>query len=59
MLRTHIPDRFVHTEIPEARQPANDARPVKGQTEPFMFTRLFFVTGVLLGGLALAGMLGT
>lgn len=56
MLRTHIPDRFVQTEIPE---PANDARPVEGQTDPFMFTRLFFVTGIVLGGLALASLLST
>lgn len=59
MLRTHIPDRFVRSEVPEAGQPAKDQRPVRGQTDPFMFTRLFFVTGVLLGGLALAGMLST
>ena len=59
MLRTHIPDRFVHSDIPDARQAANDQRPVKGQTDSFMFTRLFFVTAVVLGGLALASMLAT
>jgi hypothetical protein len=61
MLRTQMPDRFVsaRTVEPTRREPANDGRPVKGQTEPFMFTRLFFVTGVLLGGLALATMLSS
>ncbi|ODT08777.1 MAG: hypothetical protein ABS58_01205 [Mesorhizobium sp. SCN 65-20] len=60
MLRTHVPHRIVGTGTalpvePEARSP----RLVKGQTEPFMFTRLFFVTGVLLGGLALASLLSS
>ncbi|WP_395449534.1 hypothetical protein ACHMW7_06740 [Aminobacter sp. UC22_36] len=61
MLRTQMPDRFVSARTVETtrHEPANDGRPVKGQTEPFMFTRLFFVTGVLLGGLALATMLSS
>lgn len=61
MLRTQMPDRFVSAQTVETarRVPANDHRPVKGQTEPFMFTRLFFVTGLLLGGLALATMLSS
>lgn len=61
MLRTQMPDRFVsaHTAEPPRRESANDGNLVKGQTEPFMFTRLFFVTGVLLGGLALATMLSS
>jgi len=56
-----MPDRFVtaRTVEPTRRESANDRTPVKGQTEPFMFTRLFFVTGVLLGGLALATMLSS
>ncbi|CAN7542383.1 hypothetical protein [Aminobacter sp. LjRoot7] len=61
MLRTQMPDRFVsaRTAEPTRRDAANDSKLVKGQTEPFMFTRLFFVTGVLLGGLALATMLSS
>lgn len=60
MLRTNVPHRIVRNDAaahfePEARGP----RLVKGQTEPFMFTRLFFVTGVLLGGLALASLLSS
>jgi hypothetical protein len=56
-----MPDRFVsaRTVEPTRRDAANDGKLVKGQTEPFMFTRLFFVTGVLLGGLALATMLSS
>ncbi|WP_406872848.1 hypothetical protein WHT83_02300 [Aminobacter sp. P9b] len=57
MLRTHIPDRFVSSEV--ADTVGQQAKPVTGQTEPFMFTRLFFVTGVLLGSLALAAMLSS
>lgn len=57
MLRTHIPDRFVSSDIADTTRP--QAKPVSGQTEPFMFTRLFFVTGVLLGALALAAMLSS
>jgi hypothetical protein len=61
MLRTQMPDRFVssRTAEPTRRDAANGGKLVKGQTEPFMFTRLFFVTGVLLGGLALATMLSS
>lgn len=61
MLRTQMPDRFVsaRTTEPTRRDAANDGKLVKGQTEPFMLTRLFFVTGVLLGGLALATMLSS
>lgn len=61
MLRTQMPDRFVSVRIaePARRDPVNDRTPVKDQTEPFMFIRLFFVTGVLLGGLALATMLSS
>ncbi|MEJ6783592.1 hypothetical protein [Aminobacter sp. Piv2-1] len=63
MLRTHLPHRMAGADMPEtttrpARKPANGHAPI-AQTEPFMFTRLFFVTGVLLGGLALASMLST
>ncbi|GAA4122448.1 hypothetical protein ACFFTN_22935 [Aminobacter aganoensis] len=57
MLRTHIPDRFASSDIADTTRP--QAKPVTGQTEPFMFTRLFFVTGVLLGALALAAMLSS
>lgn len=57
MLRTHIPDRFVSSEV--ANAVSQPTKPVMGQTEPFMFTRLFFVTGVLLGSLALAAMLSS
>lgn len=57
MLRTHVPDRFVNSAVADAA--SRQATPVRGQTEPFMFTRLFFVTGVLLGSLALAGMLSS
>ncbi|PWK76378.1 hypothetical protein [Aminobacter sp. AP02] len=61
MLRTQMPDRFVSARTVETASPrsANDHSPVRGQTEPFMFTRLFFVTGLLLGGLALAAMLSS
>lgn len=62
MLRTHLPHRMAGADMPETTtrtaRPANDRAPI-AQTEPFMFTRLFFVTGVLLGGLALASMLST
>lgn len=34
--------------------PVNSSRQVPGVTEPFMFTRLFLVTGILLAVLALA-----
>lgn len=57
MLRTHIPDRFVSSEV--ADTVGQQDRPVTGHTEPFMFIRLFFVTGVLLASLALAAMLSS
>lgn len=64
MLRTHLPHRIAGAEKLEAaprpvRRAANDSAPALGQTEPFMFTRLFVVAGVLLGGLALATMITT
>lgn len=34
--------------------PVDSSRQVPGVTEPFMFTRLFLVTGILLAVLALA-----
>lgn len=37
-------------------KPANSNRQVPGVTEPFMFTRLFLVTGILLAVLAIAGL---
>ncbi|WP_378947350.1 hypothetical protein [Mesorhizobium sp. ANAO-SY3R2] len=64
MLRTQMPHRLAGSDKPQAaarpgKPRTNDNARAIGQTEPFMFTRLFFVTGVLLGGLALASMLST
>ena len=63
MLRAHLTHRMAGAEKSEAavrpvRRAANDHASVP-QTDPFMFTRLFVVTGIVLGGLALAGMLAT
>lgn len=62
LLRAHLPHRMAGADKSEVavrpvRKPANDH--VVPQTDPFMFTRLFVVTGIVLGGLALAGMLST
>jgi hypothetical protein len=61
MLRAHLTHRMAGADkadaaVRPARMAANDHASVP-QTDPFMFTRLFVVTGIVLGGLALAGML--
>ncbi|MCX8567452.1 MULTISPECIES: hypothetical protein [Hyphomicrobiales] len=61
MLRAHLTHRMAGADksdaaVRPARKAANDHASVP-QTDPFMFTRLFVVTGIVLGGLALAGML--
>jgi hypothetical protein len=59
MYRTHGLYVPTHRPLPvsalEAGMRSADAhRHVPGVTEPFMFARLFLVTGILLAGVALA-----
>lgn len=63
MLRMQLPHRMAGAELPDMKahaepKQANNRSRVP-QTDPFMFTRLFLVTGIILGGLALASMIGT
>lgn len=55
-------DMPVHGSLPasssamEAKS-ASGSRQVPGVTQPFMFSRLFLVTGILLAAIAVAGLI--